>query len=119
MARWLCITFNFSSSPYYWLELYLYKSTDASSVVVWFNDENDQSLPNRPVEDCRYTGGQPITHGVWTRVLIPLKDLEANNRRLQRLSIGNGSDQPYTFYVDDIRLVGALWTTFLPLTLKP
>jgi hypothetical protein len=110
---------NFSSSPYYWLELYLYKSTDASSVVVWFNDENDQSLPNRPVEDCRYTGGQPITHGVWTRVLIPLKDLKADNRRLQRLSIGNGRDQPFTFYVDDIRLVGAKWTTFLPLSLKP
>jgi hypothetical protein len=111
---------NFNSSPYYWLEFYLYKSTDPSSVIVWFNDENDNSLPNRPVEeDCRYTGGQFITHGVWTRVLIPLKDLEANNRRLQRLSIGNGSDQPYTFYVDDVRLVGALWKTFLPLILKP
>jgi hypothetical protein len=109
---------NFDSSPYYWLELHVYKSTDASSVAVWFNDENDQLLPSRPVEDCRYTDGQPITHGIWTRVRIPLKDLNASDRLLQRLSIGNGSDQPFTFYVDEVRLAGALWKTFLPLILK-
>jgi hypothetical protein len=106
---------NFDSSPYYWLELFVYKNTDASSVAVWFNDENDAPLIDRKVEDCRYTEGQPITHGIWTRVRIPLKHLNANNRLLQRLSIGNGNDQPFTFYVDEVRLVGALWKTFLPL----
>jgi hypothetical protein len=109
---------NFDSSPYYWLELYVYKSTDASSLVVWANDENDQLLRDRPVEDCRYTEGRPITHGVWTRVRIPLKDLNANDRMLQRISIGSGSDQPFTFYVDDMHLVRALWKTCLPLALK-
>jgi hypothetical protein len=110
---------NIDSSPYYWLELYVYKSTDASSVVVWANDENDQELRKRPVEDCRYTDGVPIAPGVWTRVRIPLRDLNASNRMLQRLSIGNNSDQPFTFYVDEVRFVGALWRRFLPMTLKP
>jgi hypothetical protein len=110
---------NFDSAPYYWLELYVFKNTDASSVAVWFNDGNDVPLRDRPVEDCRYTEGQPITRGNWTRVRIPLKDLNASNRLLQRLSIGNNSDQPFTFYVDEVRLVRALWNTFLPVILRP
>ena len=110
---------NFDTSPYYWLELYVYKSTDESSVVVFANDEYDQILRTRPVEDCRYTDLHPISLGEWTRVRIPLNDLNADNRLLQRISIGNNSDQPFTFYVDDVRLVGALWERFLPITFKP
>ena len=106
---------NFDSSPYYWLELYVYKSTDASPLDVWANDEDDQPMRDRPVEDCRYTEGQPITPGIWTRVRIPLKDLNASNRLLQRVSIGNHSDQTLTFYVDEMRLVGALWKRYLPM----
>jgi len=109
----------FDSSHYYWLELYVYKSSDPSKVAVWFNDENDNMLPDRPVEDCRYTGGQPITAGTWTRVRIPLKDLDASNRLLSRLSIGNGYDQPLTYYLDEVRLVAASWKISLPLVLKP
>jgi Glycoside Hydrolase Family 113 len=109
----------FDSSPYYWLELYVYKSSEPSKVAVWFNDENDNMLRDRPVEDCRYTGGQPITAGVWTRVLIPLKDLDASNRLLSRLSIGNGYDQPLTYYLDEVRLVAASWKLVLPLVVKP
>jgi hypothetical protein len=110
---------NFDSSPYYWLELYVYKSTDASSLVVWTNDANDQALRDRPVEDCRYTEDQPIAHGIWTRVRIPLRHLNASNRLLQRVSIGNSSDQLFTFYVDDVRLVGAVWKRYLPLVSQP
>jgi Glycoside Hydrolase Family 113 len=110
---------NIESSPYYWLELYVYKTTGNSSVVVWANDENDSQLRGRPVEYCRYTGGQPIQSGVWTRVRIPLKDLNASNSLLQRVSIGNASDQPFTFYVDDIRLVAARWKRYLPVVLRP
>jgi hypothetical protein len=106
----------FDSSPYYWLELYVYKNSDPSKVAVWFNDENDAELSKRPVEsNC----GQPITAGVWTRVRIPLKDLDASNRLLSRLSIGNGYDQPLTYYLDEVRLVGALWKLYLPLGVKP
>jgi hypothetical protein len=109
----------FDSSPYYWLELYVFKGSDPSNVAVWFNDENDAELRKRPVEDCRYTGGQPITAGAWTRVRIPLKDLDASNRLLSRLSIGNGFDQPLTYYLDEVRLVAASWKMTLPLILKP
>jgi hypothetical protein len=109
---------NFDSSPYYWLELYVYKSSDASSLKVYATDGNDQMLRTRPVEYCRYTDDRPITPGIWTRVRIPLNDLNASNRMLQRLSIANNSDTPFTFYVDELRLVGALWKTFLPVILK-
>ena len=110
---------NFDTSPYYWLELFVNKSSDASSVLVFANDEFDQELRSRPVEDCRYTQGQPILPGVWTRVRIPLKDLNASHRMLKRVSIGNSSDQPYTFYVDEIRLVPGSWKNFLPLVMRP
>ena len=106
---------NFTSTPYYWLELYVYKTTDASPLEVWANDGDDQPLRDRPVEDCRYTEGDPIATGIWTRVRIPLEDLKANNRLLQRVSLGNHSDQTITFYVDDMRLVGAMWKRFLPM----
>jgi len=109
----------FDSSPYYWLELYVYKSWDAASLGVWANDGEDVPLRTRPVEDCRYTGGQPISAGKWTRVLIPLKDLVANNRLLQRISIGNARDAYFIYYVDEVRLVAASWKRFLPLVLKP
>jgi len=106
---------NFATVPYYWLELYVYKSSAASSLKVYANDENDVELRNRPVEYCRYTGNQPITPGVWTRVRIPLKDLNASNRIIHRLSIGNNSDQSFTFYVDEVRLVGARFDILLPI----
>jgi hypothetical protein len=109
----------FDSSPYYWLELYVYKTSDASTLAVWASDGNDVDLPSHHVEDCRYTGGHPITPGTWTHVLIPLKDLKAGKRLLDRLSIGNGSDTPFTYYVDDVSLVGGTWKRCLPLALKP
>jgi hypothetical protein len=79
---------NFPSSPYYWLELYVYKSSDVSSLAVWINNGDDRPLRDRPVEDCRYIELQLIVPGIWTRVRIPLKDLNANIRLLQRVSIG-------------------------------
>ncbi len=109
---------NFDTTPYYWLEMYVYKTSDASSVVAFANNENDKELRTRPVEDCRYTGGVPIVPGVWTQVRIPLADLNASHRLIQRFSIGNYSDQPFTFYVDEIRLAAGEWKRFLPLVVN-
>ena len=108
----------FDSSPYYWLELHVYKNWDAASLGIWANDGNDVMLRTLPVEDCRYTGGQPISAMKWTRVLIPLKDLNADHRLLQRISIGNARDAYFIYYVDEVRLVAASWKRFLPLVVK-
>ena len=110
---------NFDSSPYSWLEFYVYQTTADASLMVWANDENDAPLRGRPISYCRYTDGQPIEPGVWRRVLIPLDDLNASHRLLQRVTISNSSDQPVTFYVDEIRLVAAMWNRFLPLAVRP
>ena len=64
---------NFPSSAYYWLELYVYISSDASSLAIWINNGDDQPLCDRQVEDCRYIELQPIVTGIWTCLRIPLK----------------------------------------------
>ena len=104
---------TFNASPYYWLEFYVRKSSSEQQLRVFAHDENDAVLRFRPVEDCRYTDGQPIEPEVWTRVLIPLSHLDASGRPIQRVSIMNYSSQPVSFWIDEIRMVGIAWRVFL------
>lgn len=108
---------NFDSTPYHWLEFYVRKSSSQQQLRVFANDENDSQLRYRPVDDCRYTGGQSVEPGVWTRVRIPLNHLDASGKLLQRVSIKNYSAEPSSFWVDEIRLVGALQPVYLPLVI--
>ncbi len=109
---------NFNSAPYYWLEFYVRKSSTGQDLRVFANDENDTELRYRPVNDCRYTDGQPIQSGVWTRVRFPLSHLNASGRLLQRVGIKNYSSQSSSFSVDEIRLVGASWQVYLPAVVR-
>jgi hypothetical protein len=97
---------EFDSTPYYWLEFHVRKSSTAQQLGV-FVIANDSELRTRPVDYCRYTDGQPIEPGVWTRVRIPLSDLNASDRLLQSVCIRNLGSQPSSFWVDEIRLVAA------------
>jgi len=120
-AAWGALSLHhapFDSTPYYWLEFYVRKSSAEGELAVFAHDENDQELRYRPVEDCRYTGGQPIQPGVWTRVRIPLDHLDAGGRSLERVSVKNQAGQPATFWVDEIRLLGATWRVYLPVVLR-
>ncbi len=109
---------NFDSTPYYWLEFYVRKSSAEQQLRAFANDERDSELRYRPVDDCRYTDEQPIEPGVWTRVRIPLSHLDASGRPVQRVSIKNHNPQPYSFWVDEIRLVGASWRAYLPMVIR-
>lgn len=60
---------------------------------------------------------KPIGPDHWTRVRIPLSHLDASGRQLRRVSIKNFSSQPASFWVDEIRLVGA-WRVYLPVILR-
>jgi hypothetical protein len=109
---------NFDSAPYYWLEFYVRKSSTEQQLRAFAHDENDSELRYRPVDDCRYTDEQPIEPGVWTRVRIPLSHLDASGRFLQRVSIKNYNPQLSSFWVDEIRLVGASWRVYLPMVIR-
>jgi len=109
---------NFDSTPYYWLEFYVLKSSAEQQLRAFANDENDTELRYRPVDDCRYTDGEPVGPGVWMRVRIPLRDLNAGGRQLQRVSIKNYNDQPSSFGLDEMRLVGATWRVHLPIVVR-
>lgn len=109
---------NFASAPYYWLELYVRQSSAEQQLIAFANDENDSELRYRPIDDCRYTDEQPIEPGVWTRVRIPLSHLDASGQLLQRVSIKNYQPQPSSFWVDEIRLVGASWRVYLPMVIR-
>lgn len=55
----------------------------------------------------RYADGAAIQPGVWTRVRIPLADMNAANRLIQRFTIKNTSSQTIQLWIDDINLVPA------------
>lgn len=107
---------SFDSSPYYWLEFYLRPSAD--QLLVFANDESDTELRYRPVDDCRYTDKGVIVPEVWTRVRIPLGHLNAADRHLQSVSIKNSNDRLSSFWIDEIRLIGASWDVYLPIALQ-
>lgn len=109
---------SFDSSPYHWLEFYVRKSSSEQQLRAFVNDERGVELRYRSVDDCRYTEGKAIEPGVWTKVRIPLSHLNALGRVLQRVSIKNYSDQPSSFWIDEIRLVGASWRVYLPVVVR-
>lgn len=98
---------NLDSGPYDWLEFDLRQSAPGQRLYVFVNDENDAGLRQRPVDDGRYTAGQRLQPGIWTRVRIPLADLNAGNRSLQRVSIQNQTGEISSFWVDEIRFLPA------------
>jgi hypothetical protein len=102
----------FSSSQYHWLEFYVRGSSSSQPDLVAFLDAQDGTrLSPVPVNDCRHIEGGTIDPGTWKQVRIPLSDLNVPGLDLTRLSIQNGSSEDgASFWIDDIRLVGATET---------
>ena len=109
---------NFDTSPYYWLEFYIRKSSSEQQLRVFANDENDAELRYLRIDDCRYTGGQAIQPGIWTQVRVPLADLEAVERQIQRVSIKNYAAEPFSFAVDEMKFVVAVQRVYLPIIIR-
>jgi hypothetical protein len=109
---------SFDSSPYHWLEFYVRKSYAEQRFAVFAHDENGTELRYRLVDECRHTDERTIEPGIWTRVRIPLSDLNASKRQLQQISIINYNSQPTTFWVDEVQLVGALPRVYLPMVIR-
>ncbi len=101
----------FPSYSYYFLEFYIRSSGEIEPLLwAYFHDEEGKSLVRAVVNDRRYIEDGRIEPGRWKHVSIPLADLGAARRFVSRFSLQDrsGSGTP-TFWVDDLRIVGAKW----------
>ena len=99
----------FDSGPYCWLEFYVYSSAAGQRLDVYVNDARDQELPY--VRVC-------VEAGAWTLNRVRLGDMGAVQRLLRRVSIKNSSPETASFWVDELRFVGATWRVYLPALLR-
>jgi hypothetical protein len=111
---WGAVSFGhpaFPSYPYYFLEFYVHGSGEGEPLLlVYFHDREGKSLVRAAVDDTRYMEEGGIEAGRWKHVCIPLADLGARGKILSRLSIQDRSGRGTpTFWVDDLRIVGAKW----------
>ena len=98
----------FITTPFYYLEFYVRGASMNQSLAVFANDQNNTQLRYRKVHDCRYIEGGSIGQDIWKLVQIPLSHLQALDRPISRLSIANWNPQQASFWIDNIRLVGAI-----------
>lgn len=106
-----------NTTPYTYLEFYARLSSAGQPISVVTFDDGDEVLRERPIGDCRYTGGVPIAAGTWTRVRLPLEHLAADGRVLGGMAIQ--AAQTGTFWVDELRLVAADTGVYAPIILTP
>jgi hypothetical protein len=106
----------FPSYSYYFLEFSI-RSSGGAEPQLWayFHGHEGRSLVRAAVNDTRYIEGGNIEPGRWKHVSIPLADLGAARRFLSRLSIQDRSGRgTATFWIDDLRIVGAKWQVERP-----
>jgi hypothetical protein len=95
------------ATEYHWLEFFLREASEKQNLGV-FIIAGDEERRTRPVDDCRYTDQQPIAPNRWTRVRIPLEDLNAAAGAILGICIRNNGPEESVFWLDDIRLIGVL-----------
>ena len=102
-------------AAYHWLEFYIRGSAE-SEVGLWafVYTEDGAEQGKRRVDDPRYLQDGTIEAGAWKRVLIPLEDLNPDRLAFTRIVFQDRTgDGTSTFWVDDIRLMGAGPTAIL------
>ena len=110
----------FTSYSYYFLEFHV-RGSGGNGPQLWayFYDRDGNSLLRTPVNDSRYIDGGKIEAGRWKRVCIPLADMGAARILLSRFSLQDRSGQgTATFWVDDLRIIGAKWRGERPRPIK-
>lgn len=91
---------------YQWLEFYLYREDDQSVPLRIMARGTDGIIHvNRPIRSCWYAENGVVLQKTWTRILIPLADLNVTDT-LQDISLVKWEEGPLTFWLDNIRLVG-------------
>ena len=107
------------TTPYTYLSFALRQNAATNALLVYPQDADGNNLFDAPAADCRYGGGSPLPAGTWRRVLIPLDDLGAAGRPITRLTFINTGDTALRFWIDDLKLVAADESAYLPIVLNP
>jgi hypothetical protein len=96
-----------NTTGYSWIEFYLYSLVENPVLYIFATDANDVTLNSRLLEPCWYAEGGRIAPNTWTRIVVPLEHLNIANQVTQRISLNQWELQnPFTFYIDQMRLVG-------------
>lgn len=122
LAPWEGVQFAhaaFDASPYAWVEFYVRGNSPQASEQLWLTlITADGPLINGRIDYYRHIADGRIEPGVWKRVLIPLESLGTNGQNLTGVIIQDRNGQGATFWLDEIRLVGAKFGAALPLIMR-
>ncbi|MCI0707844.1 MAG: T9SS type A sorting domain-containing protein [Ignavibacteriae bacterium] len=91
-------TQGFNPAPYKSVDFEIYPTSSATSVAVFLENDRGESFPKIP----RGT----FTANAWSKVSVPMSELNPNNQMVGRLFIQDFSGVAKTYYVDNIRFVG-------------
>ena len=101
---------GFRTSPYQWIEFYIYVGENTLrrlSFVFNGNSDNDL-LPRVPIDDPRYIAGETYIANRWQRVRIPLADTGGADTVIWGININDASgDGQEPFWVDGIRFLAS------------
>jgi len=98
----------FNDSPYHWLEFQIRGDLSPDQhLVVYLTTEDGVEQDEVPVDDCRMIAEGTIEGDTWKQVRIPLSDLNRSGQRVNRITIQDRSSTGSTFWLDDLRLIGA------------
>jgi uncharacterized protein YegJ (DUF2314 family) len=99
---------GFSTSPYQWIEFYIYVGENTLrrlSFVFSGNSDNDL-LPLVPIDDPRYIAGETYIANRWQRVRIPLAETGGADTVIRSINIRDASGHGQEpFWVDGIRFL--------------
>ncbi len=105
-------------SAYSWLEFRILGSLAEDQHLVLFVETDDGIEQDHvPVDDCRHIEGGTLATDQWKLVRIPLSDLNRSGKHISRITVQNQSSVTASFWIDDLRLIGAQEATaraFLP-----
>jgi uncharacterized protein YegJ (DUF2314 family) len=101
---------GFRTSPYQWIEFYIYVGENTLrrlSFVFNGNSDNDL-LPRVSIDDPRYIAGERYIANRWQRVRIPLADTGGSETVIWGININDASgDGQEPFWVDGIRFLAS------------
>lgn len=102
--------FGFRTSPYQWIEFYIYvgENTLRRLSFVLNGMSADDLLPRVSIDDPRYIAGERYIANRWQRVRIPLAEVGGTATIIRGINIrdasGNGQEP---FWIDGIRFLAA------------
>jgi hypothetical protein len=95
------------TSPYQWVEFEVYSDNPDLTLYIFAINASGNDIITRPLIPCLDFETPRLEPGQWTRVLVPLNHIEAENRLIHGFAFFRlGKPGPTTVWFDQVRLVG-------------